>query len=155
MKKAILAIMLSVLLVNMIPAQWYERKCGVIDLDNCSDTEYECMWNRATKVVRTGAITTIIGTTSIIAGILVLNDASMDIVSTIFIGGFGTIGGIMLDCIGIPVWITGGVRRSQLRNVPGHGGQGPLSLSLSPSFQVNRLSNSHCLSMGVTLHFSL
>lgn len=155
MKRNVLILLVILFSLNIIDAQWYQRKCGVTDINNCTEDQYVCLWNKSTKLIRTGGITTAIGTTGIIAGVLAINDESMDIVGTIFIGGFGLAGGIILDCIGIPVFMTGAVRRSSLRNIPGYTGPVSGSLRITPSFQINQLYNTRCLSMGVTLHFSL
>ncbi len=95
---------------------WYYKACGVIDINNTTSEEFECLWNKSAKTFRGGAIATAIGTSSIIVSLIIFSGSSF--YSDSFNGALILlIGGIIIDIIGIPNWIIGAVRKSQLKKL--------------------------------------
>ena len=112
MKKILLTIIVVLLYSNATNAQWHNRSCGVIDINTCSNEEFECIWNKASKLARGGAITTVVGTPIIVAGgIIGLAGGSEEAVWT---GVFFGMAGLFIDIVGAPVWSTGAVRKNNL-----------------------------------------
>lgn len=129
-------------------AQWYERSCGVTDLDSITTQDFECLWAKATITARTGQIITGIGTSSIVVGgIIVSGDYAFTAVTLIMIG-------IAIDVfIGAPVWITGASRKSRLRETPLYEAPNSASFNLSPTISKNHFNNSYSVGFTASLNF--
>jgi hypothetical protein len=138
-------------------SQWYFKSCGVTDINNCSLDEFECLWERAEKNVRTGKIITGIGVLGLGASALLvtglvageLNDSPVTIIFTLtsFVTG---IAGVL---IGPPTWITGASRKNLLREHPHFEAPNLKSLNIFPSLNRNNFNNSYSLGLTATLSF--
>ena len=147
MKKPLLFLLVTFSVFYSADAQWYNKACGVADINNCTPAEFQCLWDKASKIARVGAITTGVGTSLVAVGAIM-----------IFGSGFGESGhagvalgmvGIVVDVIiGVPVWITGDVRKSQLRKNIHYEALNSRSFNLSPS--INRIQFNNKYSVGLT-----
>ena len=152
MKKALLLFSLIFSVLYSVDAQWYYNSCSVTDINNCTQTEFDCLWNKASKIAKVGAITTVVGT-SLVAGGVIYTIAS----------GFGesahaavalSMAGIVIDVIiGAPVWITGAVRKSRLRNNPLYETLNLQTLNLSPSINKIQFNNKYSVGLTASLRF--
>ena len=157
MKKALLLVSLIFSGLYAVDAQWSYKSCGVVDINECTSEEFECLWERATKNVRVGAITTGIGVAGIGTSILMVTlimGAEIDSgpVSAIFTYlSFGA--GIVGVIIGPPIWITGAARKSKLRTNPHYEALNSLSFNLSPTINRNQFNNSYAFGLTASLSF--
>ena len=147
-------IVLILSLINATDAQWYHRKCGVIDLNNCTTEEFECLWDKAMKNVRVGLITTAIGISSIVIGYFAWNtgwDNNKD-----FLESSGTLlgmGGSLTTLVGIPIFITGVVRTNKIGNSPNYKTLNLGSLNISPAIGLNQFNDSQYYGLSLSLNF--
>ena len=132
---------------------WYNKSCGVADINNITTEEFDCLWDASSKTVRVGKITTGIGVASI--GLTFLTGAKAfesggfwNIPAFVF---FGT--SIVGIVIGPPIWITGAVRKSNLRKYPHYGNINSGSLKVSPDIGVNQFDNTFNYGLTLTLSF--
>ena len=147
MKKVFLLLIVTFSVLYSADAQWYERSCGVTDLDSITTQEFECLWAKATVTARTGKIITGIGTSLIVVGgIMVGGQYAFTGVT------FGMIG-IVIDLIGAPIWITGYNRKFNLRENPHYKNLNIGSLKVAPTISKNNFSNSYALGISATLSF--
>ena len=117
MKKTLLFFIVTFSVLCSVDAQWYYRSCGVIDINNTTSEEFECLWKKATKNVRFGAIITAIGGSSIITGIIIYFNyeeegwvSFVPLAAAVFFSA-----GFFIGLTGIPIWIIGANRRSKLK----------------------------------------
>ncbi len=145
MKKALLLFFVLFSVLYSADAQWHYKTCGVTDMNNCTPVEFDCLWNKASKNAKVGAIATGVGTSLVAVGGIILfwpvGDGG-------FIGVPIGMAGIIIDLVGIPIWITGGNRKSQLRKNPHYEAFNLRSLNISPS--LNRNPFNHTYSFGLT-----
>jgi hypothetical protein len=152
MKNTLLSIIFLFIVSFSVDAQWYNRSCGVTDISNWTPDEFECMWRNASRCVVGGAITTGIGISCFIAGgIIWYNYGTLGGSSpSITISGLGL---FAIVPIGITIWITGAVRKSQLRNTPHSKGINSHSLNIAPTINRNHFNNSYSLCLTASLRF--
>jgi len=151
MKKILLVFLIVLLFSNAADAQWQNRSCGVIDINACSMEEFECLWNKASKVAHGGAVTTIVGSSIIVAGgIIGLVGRSEDAVWT---GLFFGMVGLFIDIIGVPIWIVGATRKNNLKKSPNYQNLNLGSLNISPALGLNQINNSQYLGISISLYF--
>ena len=148
MKRTLLLIIFILSFLSATDAQWYNRSCGVTDINNLTPEELECLWGSATEEIRVGAILVVIGTSSVIVGtILVIVDGG---------GARGTLlflGGLTANIISIPVLLTGAKRASELEKISHYGALNSRSLNLSPVIGLNQFNGSHYLGMSLSFNF--
>jgi len=102
-------------------AQWYTSKYGVEDLNDLSNEQLmECYSNASTTFI-VGIPLTLGGAGLMLGGFVWALSAGAATVVTLgtyepeSYGGELIIAGAVVTCVGIPLWITGGVRRKELR----------------------------------------
>jgi hypothetical protein len=147
MKKALLLFFVLFFVLYSADAQWHYKTCGVTDMNNCTPVEFDCLWNKASKIAKVGAITTGIGTSLIaVGGIIVGGEYAFTGVTLAMIG-------IVIDLVGIPIWITGGNRKSQLRKNPHFEALKSGSLNLYPLIRKNHNGNTYSVGLTASLRF--
>ena len=148
MKKTLLFFIVTFSFLSSAQAQWYERSCGVTDLDNITTQEFECLWAKATITARTGKIITGIGTSFIVVGgIMVGGQYAFTGVTLAMIG-------TVIDVfIGAPVWITGAGRKSELRKTPYYETLNLQTLNISPIIYKNQFNSSYSIGITASLRF--
>lgn len=153
MNKLLLLMILPVLCISSLNAQWYERSCGVGDMDLASPEEFECMWNKAENLVHAGMRTCGVGTgIALVGGISMFISSSSD-------GGYSMIGatGIMFGlatvAAGVPLWAVGGSRKSKLMDSQAYQDTRATTLQILPVLQKNQFSNKSCLGVSASLVF--
>ena len=147
MKRTLLLFIFIISFHNVIDAQWYYRSCGVTDINNTTYDEFECLWVHSTRTILAGAIATAIGTSCMIVGFYIILYENIDNPFLFFTGFITTF------FVGIPIWITGAVRKSQLRKTPNYNLLNLGSLNLSPVIGLNKFNGSHYLGMSLSLNF--
>ena len=155
MKKTVLLIVFILSFVHAADAQWYERSCGVTDLNNLTSEEFDCLWKKSHNEVGGGILLTIIGTSTIVAGIFI-PDTGLGL----YEGYVNELGkqlfmiaiGVAIDIVGILIWERGAHRKSQLKKSPHYENLNLESLNISPAIGVNQSNNTY--NYGVTLSFT-
>ena len=150
MKKTVITIVFILSLINTTDAQWYYRKCSVIDLNNCTAEEFECLQSHSVILVITGAVVTTIGTVIIGSGVHQLSEPG---IAAAVGGAIAIILGSAIDAIGITPIIVGAVRISQLKKIPNYDNLKTGSLNLSPAIRINQLNNNPYFGMSLSLNF--
>jgi hypothetical protein len=113
--------------------------------------EFECLWNKASKIAHGGAVTTIVGSSIIVAGGFIgLVGGSEEAVWT---GLFFGMAGLFIDIIGMPIWIEGAARKNNLKKTSNYQNLDLGSLNFSPSIGLNQINNSHYLRIILSLNF--
>lgn len=137
-------------------AQWYSDSCGLIDIDNCSPEEFNCMWKTATETVNKGIRRTVLGVAGLTASFLLLRGAmGMEF------GGPGiavlTIGSGIAGLIGIfsgPANLSmGSKQKSQLKTSPHYKSMNLGHLDIAPAIHKNQFNNSYAFGLTATLAF--
>jgi hypothetical protein len=155
MKNMILALVICLISTPYSNAQWYFRSCGVIDITNTTPDELECIWKKTNRTFIVGAIITGVGILTCAAGfgyaVQSIGSYQGDYLATIayklwIFAGATTV-------IGIPILITGTVRKSQLRKIPHYINLKSGALNLTPLIGLNEFSDTHYLGMGLSLRF--
>ena len=147
--------------VNAVNAQyenkWYYRHCDVIDINNCTPEEFECMWNKATKNVRTGAILTGVGTPLTISGAIFIflysngiYNGSDGLTWVLIVGG---IVGVVFNLVGIPILATGINQKSKLKKTTYYDILMSGSLNIQPTIRLNKIHDSPYLGLSISLNF--
>ena len=118
MKKTITIVGLF-LLVGIVNAQWYQSY-GVTNINDLSAEQCQLALKKATSTASTGAVMTILGVAASVTGYIVSTKSveEMDF-EELDLGGYNTGMGLMLAgggiaAIGIPLWISGSTRKSQI-----------------------------------------
>lgn len=136
--KVIFPILLVFLCVRWADGQWYNRSCGVADINNTTAEEFDCLWKKSTTIAKVGGITSIVGTTVLVTGALTMITSDPCCSSGKWLVGYLTVlTGAAIDIIGVPVWMTGVYRKSILRNNPHYSEQASATITISPSLQRN------------------
>jgi hypothetical protein len=157
MKNLLLVIVCALLLHSSANAQWYERSCGVPDLESASPDEFACMWNRADAIVQFGMKTCGIGT-----GIAVMGGVAMFVSSGpgyesssgySMIGALGLVCGLATVTASIPIWTVGASRKSRLSDSPHYPGDHAASIQILPMFRNNDLNRQGCVGLSASLSF--
>jgi len=144
MMKVTLSIIFLFIVSFSIDAQWYTRSCGVNDISNWNPDEFECMWRNASTCVVGGVITTGIGITCVVIGLEMWNNYGTTIIN---------LGLFAIVPIGITIWITGAVRKSQLRKTPHSKGINSQTLNIAPTINRNHFNNSYSVGFTASLKF--
>ena len=158
MKKFLLLFIVIFSFLSFADAQWYYRTCGVSDINNCTPTEFKCLWEDASKIVHRNGIAAVIGTSCIVAGgiVVALSDKStwFGLYSTgVMIGGLVISGGIIVDCISVPILIVGANRKAQLRETPNYEALNFRTLNISPTINRDHFNSSYSLGITASLSF--
>ena len=153
MKQTLLVFTLLFLGLHSAGAQWYTRKCEVTDLYNCSYEEFNCLWLKASKGVRTHAIITgaglvFAGTTAIVGPQAFMWGGTFYNVAT-FISFPAAVIGIFW---GTPGLITWAVRKSDLKTHPHYRTMYSANISLVP--EISRIPQHGSYSLGLRVAMS-
>ena len=150
MKRFILIFIIIISFVAAAEAQWYYRKCNVADINNCTIEEFDCLWGKATTVVIGGAITTALGTGLLVYAYIRENYYFQpgDLSGLITIPA-----GLILNLVGIPVWVTGAVRRNELRKTANYQNLHSGCLNISPILGLNQFNKSPCFGLSLSINF--
>lgn len=144
---------LPVLSINSLNAQWYERSCGVGDMDLASPEEFECMWNKADNLVHAGMRTCGMGTgIALVGGISMFISSSSDSGYSM-IGATGIMFGLATVAAGVPLWAVGGSRKSKLMESAAYKDSPTATLQLAPLVQKNKFSRQANLGLTASLVF--
>jgi hypothetical protein len=156
-KKAVLLVIFTSLFSNPADAQWYEKKCGVIDINFCSPEEYECLESQIRMTFIQGSASLAVGTPLLIGGNVMVkkannsNDEEERVTNLVAGILLVSVGGILYST-GIPILMVGVVRKTKLNNSLNYKNYKEGSLGLSPAIGYNQLTNS--CNYGVTLSFT-
>ena len=105
------------LLVTFANAQWYQSY-GVTNINELTAEQCKVALKKANNTTTTGAIMTLAGITASVAGYLIINNDIDDIVEgdiSSYTNGMGLMyAGAGIAAIGIPLWISGATRKSQI-----------------------------------------
>jgi len=158
MKQVLLLFIVIFSFVNFADAQWYNRTCGVSEINNCTLSEYKCLWEDASNIVHRNGIAAVIGTSCIVAGgiVVALSDKStfLGFYSTgVMIGGLVISGGIIVDCISLPILLVGANRKAQLRETPNYEALNFRTLNISPTINRSQFNNTYSLGLSAYLRF--
>lgn len=157
MKYLLLLITLVLLCHCSVNAQWYERACGVHDLESATSDEFDCMWNKAATTVKVGQISCLVGTSIAILGgavSLVASGTDSEAASgTTMIGATVAICGLTATAISIPIWAVGASRRSKLEKSPAYQDFQSATLQFSPMIETNHFTQQASLGLAVLLNF--
>lgn len=139
-----------------VDAQWYKRKCQVTDINNCSPEEFDCLWETASKNVRTGVITLGIGTSLIVAGTIIVAlsyDGGWGLSTGQMICGFMIMGSAISDLYFIPYSVVWANRKFSLKTNPCYDASNYGALNFSPTINRNPFNNSYQVGITATLSF--
>jgi len=150
MKKTVLLIIFILSFLSATDAQWYNRSCGVIDINNTTSEEFECLWENTTIIIIGGAILTAIGT-----GFWVLAYIREKYYFKVgdLSGIFTLPAGLIFNTAGMSTIMIGAIRRSELKRTPGYDFMKLGSLNLSPVIGINQFNNTHYLGVSLSLNF--
>jgi hypothetical protein len=148
MKKFTLLFALAILFALIHPfstnAQWY-KSYGVTDKNELAEDQCREGMKKAANIVSLGKVTSIMGGVCAVAGGIAFSTfyivravspsidpgAALMILSVSIVGkGYMFLGGV-ITAIGIPIWITGAVRRVNIRTALS---KFPAKIALSPGF---------------------
>ena len=116
MKHQLVFAFLIILIFNRASAQWYSTHCGAPDLETLDRKQYECLWLKAQQPYKAGMIITLVGSAAVLGGgITMLASDPCCSSGNFLIGTMTFLSGIAVDIIGIPIWIVGSHRKSELR----------------------------------------
>ena len=150
MKKAVLLFFVLFSVSYAADAQWQEKSCGVADIYHCSSEEFDCLWERASHNIRVGRITTVYGTIATVTGIIwgsQAYDLAVILPYTLMTAGLITLS------IGLPIWITGYARKSNLKENPHYKNLNFGSVKVAPTINKNHFNNSYSLGITASLSF--
>lgn len=155
MAKAILFLIFFCSIVTTANAQWHIKTCEVPNIYDCTTEEFECLWKNASKNVTGGAITTSIGSASIVSGIVVYSRvySPEGDLGHALIGGFLIITGVVADVVGITAIKRGKNRKDLLRTTPNYKSLMPESLNITPDLKKIPFNNTYSIGISATLNF--
>ncbi|MEA3460894.1 MAG: hypothetical protein U9R49_03370 [Bacteroidota bacterium] len=136
-----------------VNAQWYERACGVQDFELATSDEFECMWNKADKIVHVGMRTCGIGTGIVVVGGVTMFVSSASDGAYSMIGATGIICGLATVVVSVPIWAIGASRKNKLMDSPAYQDFQGTSLQISPMIEKNHLNKQASLGLAVSLNF--
>lgn len=154
MKQTIASVMLAFTLLCAVECQWYYRTCGVTDIENATSDEFDCLWEKSNRMASRGRTTCVVGGSIMIVGGIAMiatdpccsQGVFMLAGLTFFVGGGITI-------LGLPAWVAGAGRKSQLKGNIHSQNQALKTILISPVMQRNHLNNSHIFGIGATISF--
>ena len=151
--KALVSMIFIFLCVQWADGQWYNRSCGVSDINNTTAEEFDCLWKKSITISKVGGITSIVGTAVLFTGIITMSTSDVCCSSGKWLLGYFTVlTGAAIDIIGIPIWMTGVHRKSILRKSPHFAEQACNRIIISPSLLRN--SFTQACSFGITASLS-
>jgi hypothetical protein len=119
--KRIILLLLFIIVVSAVNAQWYSRSYGVSSLDSLNQDQLNLSWDRYSNSMEKGKIMTLAGGISLVAGTVLFISAiylSFDFdAAGIFLGTVGYIlvqGGFIATGIGIGKWVVGSSRKKDI-----------------------------------------
>lgn len=153
MKHILLLFVFALISSYSVKAQWYERACGVQDIELATSDEFKCMWDKADKTINAGMRTCGIGT-----GIVVLGGIAMFVSSTSdggysMIGATGIICGLATVSVSIPIWSIGASRRNKMMDSPAYQDFHGTSLQITPLIGNNQFTKHASLGISACLSF--
>ena len=148
MDKFAITLLISLFLSTTLDAQWYYRKCGLTDINDCTSREYYCLIHNAETLVQTGKI--MIGSSAIfiVPGFIALSSRKFNT----YIGYVCSIVSLIPISIGFGIVSEGVLRLAAVENTPYYKSLPPESLKISPTIRINQFNNTHYL--GLSLSFS-
>ena len=144
MKKTVLLIIFIISFANVADAQLYYQNVVMKDTSEFTMAQSNSEMEKARKLKNTGITLTVIGTSTIIIGMLLMSGKGGSF--AIIPAGFA---GLILDAVGISLWITGSNRTSELNSVSNYDNLNLGSLYISPAIGINQFNNTY--NYGVTL----
>ena len=137
-----------------LDAQWYNKACGVQDIESATPDEFTCMWKKATTTVKVGRITCAVGGGLVLAGGLTMLIADPCCSSGYFMtGALGIEVGLVVVAVSIPIWSVGASRRNKLRATPAYQEPSKLSFELTPRFEMMQLTQRAAPGIALTCRF--
>jgi len=116
MKETTLSIVFAFTLLYSANCQWYNKSCGVSDINNSTLDEFECLWKKSNNIAKIGRTTCAFGTAFMIAGGITMIVADPCCSSgALLLGYFAVLGGGAINIVGIPIWTVGAARKSKLK----------------------------------------
>lgn len=148
-KRTLLLIIVVLSFLNATEAQWYKYSCSIEDINNTTPEQFECLWNKATKNVRGGIITTGVGAVIYFLAGYLYKSNTIEYEGAVMIVGVGSITAI----VGLSIWITGDVRKSKLKKTPGYNRMKLESMNLSPNIGINQYNGTQYFGVSLSLNF--
>jgi hypothetical protein len=154
MKGAILSIVFVFSLLCSAYCQWYNKSCGVSDINNTTIDEFDCLWNKSNNIAKVGITTCAVGTAFMIAGgITMLATDPCCSSKTFLMGYFAFLGGGAINIVGAPIWVVGAERKSKLKGSEHFNNRAFETIKLTPVVQRNHFNNSHAFGITATVSF--
>ena len=158
MKETLLFLFVIFSALHSADAQWHERFCGVTDINNCTTEEFDCLWESANNISRTGRTITKIGFISVGVGAIAIPAAYSAAYSgggyiLFYIGFASLVGAAFGILVGIPIWIVGASRKSQLKTNPHFKSKSLESINIAPALWINQVNNSYAFGLTASLVF--
>ena len=155
MKKTVFLIIFILSFINATEGQGYYQDVVVKDMSGFTIAQLNSEMDRAMKLKSTGRTLTVVGTSGMSIGLMVLYyqmvweeySAAYDYVIAVLV-----FGGLILDLIGIPLWIIGH-RTSKLSSVPNFDYLNMAYLNVSPKIGINQFNNSQYFGLSLSLNF--
>lgn len=153
MKKLLVMFVFALSGICSVNAQWYERSCGVQDIESATSDEFDCLWSKTDKIVNAGMRTCGIGT-----GLAVLGGITMFVTSAgdggySIIGATGVICGLTAVIVSIPIWAIGASRENKLMDSPAYQDFQPSTLRIAPMIDKNHFNRQASLGLTASLNF--
>lgn len=154
MKEAIVSVIFASLILCSANCQWYNRSCGVSDINNATLDELDCLWKKSNNLAKVGKTACAVGTTFMIAGgiTMIATDPCCSS-GLLLLGYFSVLGGGTINILGIPVWLTGAERKSKLKESIHFKNHAVKTIRVSPVLQRNHFNNNHTFGITATLSF--
>ncbi len=161
MRTIILLIPVILLFVAPTTAQWYSRQYGVDDINELTIDQLEYSLGKATSLKTGGILLTVVGTSAMLGGFIMAGNA-MEHTLTLKATekdaihyGFSIVlvyGGFFLDAAGIPLWIIGEHRRTDIEFSRKYLFSSSISVDFSPLLSYNPVNRN--FSPGIRIAFS-
>jgi hypothetical protein len=157
MKKLLLLVIFASVCHISASAQWYERSCGVQEIESATSDAFECLWNKADKVVEVGMSTCRVGTgITVMGGITMFVSSGSDTEASSgysMIGALAIASGLAVVAVSIPIWAVGSSRKSKLMDSPAYQEVQGASVQISPIIDKNHLTKQASLGLAVFFNF--
>ena len=102
--KQTLIIFVFILISSSSIGQWHYKYCEVDNINHCTAEEFQYLWQKVNKNIKTGAILTPVGTTSIAVGWAA--SAHLQTQDSFMLEFMAIPVGIVLNLIGIPATLS-------------------------------------------------
>ena len=137
-----------------VNAQWYNKGCGVLDIESATANEFDCMWKKAASTAKVGQITCVVG-----GGLALIGGITMLVANPCCSSGYTMVGvlavevGLIVTAVGIPIWAVGGSRKSKLKDSPHYKNSINTSLRISPSLGINQFNQKAVPALTIACRF--